>query len=343
MISPLKNYIIRNLFLFLITFAFFLIRNELIFGQDKNTNIEMGLQNKVSNALLSAYENLLKKQGKNGGLEGSHSIGNTALMLLAFMSNGYFPERGIYGEQIDSAVCYLLDHNNLNQGYMASSAQGMYEHALSTLALAEVWGMSSRSNRIENALKKAVSVISIAQHPSGGWRYNPDGSDHDSSVTALVLIALLASNEAGIRVDENIIKKGIEYLQKCQDTESGGYGYQDYSTPGLGRTGACTLVMIMKNENEEIIERGIKYINGANLKQLEQIDYFYYSQYYIALVMNKVNENELKKWFTNIQSSILARQKQDGSFGSIWETCYAIQILSIPKGLLPIFQRSDHN
>ena len=43
---------------------------------------------------------------------------------------------------------------------------------------------------LEKTLRKAVDLITKAQSPSGGWRYQPNPGDQDLSVTVMQIVAL---------------------------------------------------------------------------------------------------------------------------------------------------------
>lgn len=51
---------------------------------------------------------------------------------------------------------------------------------------------------LEKTLRKAVDLITKAQSPSGGWRYQPNPGDQDLSVTVMQIVALCVANNAEI-------------------------------------------------------------------------------------------------------------------------------------------------
>ena len=90
---------------------------------------------------------------------------------------------------------------------VSNSSHGpMYCHGISTLMIAEVVGMapdSALAGEIRPALAKAVELILKAQarkkpkDQEGGWRYQPDSTDSDLSVTGWQVMALRAAGAAG--------------------------------------------------------------------------------------------------------------------------------------------------
>lgn len=82
---------------------------------------------------------------------------------------------------------------------------------------------------LEKTLRKAVDLITKAQSPSGGWRYQPNPGDQDLSVTVMQIVALRVANNAEIPVPAAVIDKAIGYVRSSGDSK-GGYGY----TAGAG-------------------------------------------------------------------------------------------------------------
>ena len=67
---------------------------------------------------------------------------------------------------------------------------------------------------IKPVLKRAVDLIIGCQSKQGGWRYNPDPSGADISVTIMQVMALRAAKTAGMHVPDTTLKKaiGLAYL-----------------------------------------------------------------------------------------------------------------------------------
>ena len=158
------------------------------------------------------------KQGDNAGAWSTNQAFN-ALAMLAFLSSGHTPGRGKYGDVIEDGVVkpgvltrgkkYMLSKAQPT-GYISSGA--MYEHGLSTLCLAEMYGMDPDPD-LEDKLRKAVDLIVKCQSPAGGWRYTPAPVDQDLSVTVMQVVALRAANNAGIPVPKETFEKATQYVQ----------------------------------------------------------------------------------------------------------------------------------
>src|SRR5207302_4098957 len=114
-------------------------------------------------------------------------------------------------------------------GYMVGARDGnMYCHGMATLALAELWGMTG-DEEIKPVLKKAINLIVGCQSKEGGWRYNPEPTGADISVTIMQVMALRSAKNGGMHVPDDTLKKAIDYIEFCYDPRSGGFQYQPNS------------------------------------------------------------------------------------------------------------------
>ena len=127
-----------------------------------------------------------------GGQQSGHPL---------YLGRGNVPGRGPYRDLLARAKKFLLASQQPSGLFVSprGSHGPMYEHALSTLACAEMYGMDP-DPELEDKLRKAVDLILKAQSPNGGWRYQPQPGDHDLSVTVMQIVALRAANNAEIPV-----------------------------------------------------------------------------------------------------------------------------------------------
>lgn len=296
-------------------------------------------------AIERGLASLARTQNADGSWGGQYQVANTALPLMAFMVRGHFPDRGEYGKVLGGAVNYLIAMNRREQGYMAASRQGMYEHALATLALSEVWGESQRDD-IRDALIDAVGRIVEAQHPLGGWRYSPAPTDHDISVTAMQIVALASAREAGVFVPQEVMNKARAYVMSCQDRGDGGFMYQ----PGQRGTefarsaaGVMSLLITDRRDSPEA-QRGLRYLEQNGPASIVQCKYYYYAHYYAMQCMYQAGEPSYVRWYPQIRDELIRRQRTDGSWtggqgGEPYSTSMAILVLGVPYRFLPIYQR----
>jgi hypothetical protein len=152
---------------------------------------------------------------------------------MAFLASGEDPNFGRYGEPVRKALRSLIFEQNLHTGFIPNS---MYHHGFAMLALAEAYGAvddsllwdsqtpAGRRRTIAQALELAVrcAVTSQNNNPAGAWRYSPQASDADTSVSGAVLIGLLAARNAGIEVPDVNVESALTYFRNS--TSEGGIG-----------------------------------------------------------------------------------------------------------------------
>lgn len=287
-------------------------------------------------AVARGLEHLLSRQREDGSWGSNHRVAVTALSVMAFLANGFLPEREPYGRSIASGVDFLIVAGRAGGGFIGES---MYEHALATLALSESWGMSSRSEAIRDLLKRAVDVILRSQNRRGGWRYYPRPDDADISVTVMQVVALNSAREAGIVVPDSTIARAIAYVLSCRNAASGGFGYQGPNDPGFARTAAgVTSLLLAGKRGAEEVRKGLDYLHTSAGAKGDS-EWFFYGQYYAAQAMYQAGEDAFAAWYPRARDLLVSLQRKDGSWSEEYGTPMAILTLSIPTRFLPINQR----
>lgn len=298
-------------------------------------------------AIEKGLRYLAKAQNRDGSWGQRYPAAMTGLSLMAFMLKGYFPERGQYAKTLDRAVAWLVKRGKEGGGYLGGTNQGMYEHGLATLALAEVWGMTNKEE-VRDILKRAVNIILRSQNDAGGWRYQPQPIDADISVTVMQIVALASAAEAGILVPAQTIKRAMAYVKKCQNPLTGGFGYQPGgSNPSLSSSAAGLLSLLMCGERDTtVIKKGINFLIRLPKDEFHQTKFYHYGHYYAVQAMYQAGENYYQDWYPKIHDALLRKQRDDGSWlgdggesDPAYGTSMAILILGVPYRFLPIYQR----
>ncbi len=297
---------------------------------------------------LAFLANRQLEDGSFGSRGYSRNVAVCSLCGLAFLSSGSTPGRGPYGAQIDRCLDYLLDHVEDN-GFIVdpeSSSHGpMYGHGFGTLFLAETYGMSPRPD-LRDKLSRAVKLIIDTQNDDGGWRYQPQRSDADLSVTVCQIMALRAARNGGLYVPGETVLQCISYVKRSQNPD-GGFMYLISGGPSdfpRSAAGVVSLYSAGVYEGAEL-ELGLKYLEQFPPTQSpdDLQSHFFYGQYYAVQAMWQAGGERWARWFPEIRDLLISLQSEDGSWSSSicpeYGTAMATIILQVPNDCLPIFQR----
>lgn len=275
---------------------------------------------------------LVKRQVTSGREEGAFGHGGysggvavSSLAGLAFMMGGGSPGQGPFGKPIDRCVRYITACTQPT-GYIAVPSGGqdnMYGHGFGTLFLSQAYGMlPDRENDrlVGQKLESAVRLTCTCQNEAGGWRYQPEKSDADLSVTICQIMGLRGARDAGIHVPDDVRMRCIEYVKKSQNAD-GGFRYQitgGTSTFPLTAAGIVSLYSAGIYQGEPI-EKGLAWL----LKHppgKSAAGYFFYGQYYAVQAMWHAGGEHWQRWFPAIRDLLRSRQSDDGSWADAEST-----------------------
>lgn len=300
---------------------------------------------------------LITQQGDDGSFgDGRYgkNVAVSALAGIALMADGNLPGRGMHGEAVARCVEYILA-NCTESGLIAGDATNgpMYGHGFATLFLGEVYGMTAGggdtalSQRLHEAIVKAVHLIEQTQNEQGGWRYNPVPYDADVSVTIAQIMGLRSARNAGIEVSKQTIDRAVDYVRRCQNPD-GGFKYQlESGASGWPRSAAGVASLYYAGiYQDDAIDRGIAYLMKEALpgQAAASMAHYFYGHYYCVQAMYLAGGEAWAKWWPAIREELIKKQNPDGSWddrsvGTTYGTAMALIILQMPKRYLPIFQK----
>jgi hypothetical protein len=344
---------------------------------------EMEIVRRVNAATDRALDYLEKKQVKEGPAAGAWRADNNAinaLAILAFLSRGHVPGRGKYGDTVEGNVVkpgvltlakkFILSTSSKvpgRQGYLAIGGGRMYEHGLTTLALAEMYGMDP-DPELEEKLRLAVTLILRSQgrqplpvRPGekprffGGWNYEPTAVNGDLSVSVMQIVALRAASNAEIPVPEEAIQRAIAYVRHKANPGGPGYGY---AGPGAGtvQTSAAGVLslQLLGAYNDPQIPKTLDWL-AASVRPTWKgsgASYFYYFHYYAMQAFYQHGGKQWNEWHPGVRETLLANQNKDGSWDApdgaevgvdpatkTYSTALATLVLNIYQHFLPAYQR----
>jgi len=294
---------------------------------------------------------LAEHQAEDGAWnDGQSGPGVDGICVMAFLASGEEPNFGRWANPVRKALRHILLAQNETTGYLPNS---MYHHGFATLALSEAYGAvdeellwqgaEKRGPSIAKALQLAIecAVNSQKKNRWGGWRYSPDATDADTSVSGAVLMGLLAARNAGMEVPDTTVDGAIEYFRRNTGRDgsvaySGGIGGMGQS---MNRSCIATLVTaISKQEDDKKYAATVKHITG----RLEHREGGYpeYFRYYMAQALFQCDYEAWKKWNAETVRYLGETQAEDGSFNSSsYSTGMSLLALAVNYRFLPIYER----
>ncbi|MCX6575377.1 MAG: hypothetical protein NTV82_03170, partial [Candidatus Aminicenantes bacterium] len=198
----------------------------------------------VRQALLKALDFLASKQQKDGSWSG-YEEAYTGLSLQAFIG-GKCSQKD-YSANINGAINYLKSQYKPISKYPDGSKDAayyggqlgtreMYQHAIATLAMIEALvdalNLIIRSQNTDHKPETLSGLIKPDSPAYGGWRYYPDSTDSDISVTGWQILALKAAANAGFSVPEWAFPSAAKFVRSLQGKKDGSFRYDSPGDSG---------------------------------------------------------------------------------------------------------------
>lgn len=328
----------------------------LVSAQPPNARIGEAVPRDVREMYDKGLQYLVKTQSDKGDWQsGQSGPGVTGLCLMVFLASGEDPNFGLYSNNVRKAVRSIVTGQDANTGYFGNS---MYHHGFATLALAEaygavddrqVWQGGKAPRSVGAALELAVraALTSQKKNPLGAWRYSPDATDADTSVSGSILVGLLAARNAGMEIPDEAMGKAISYYTKMTSSSgqvaySGGLGGMDES---LARISIATLVYSLARRKDLPQFKATRdyLVNKIEFTGRSGFGWEDYQRYYQAQALFQADVEAWKKWNKLLIRQLKAAQRADGSFsgqhGAAAATSLTLLALALNYRFLPIYER----
>jgi hypothetical protein len=147
--------------------------------------------------------------------------GPTGLAALAFLAAGRKPSTC---EPLRKALERLASWQGPDGGVGPRGPKFLYDHALGALALAEGYGYGGME-ALKGPAQKAADFTAAARNPGRGWRYAPRSGESDSSVTVWATLSLSVGRRVGLRIPDEALSGGHDWLDDMTDAAYGRVGY----------------------------------------------------------------------------------------------------------------------
>ncbi|MCF6227288.1 MAG: terpene cyclase/mutase family protein [Planctomycetes bacterium] len=262
------------------------------------------------------------------GWEGGTDVGLTGLALLAFAGAGYTHKSGVYEYTLKRTVKYLLKQIDEDGCFGGREHDHfVYNHAICTTALAEIYGLTLDAE-LKPVVKKAAEFILEAQNPGLGWRYGVKPEQNDTSVTGWMVSALHSCELAGIPIAKKKAYDGAEAWLKEVSTDDGyfyvGYKSSHRSSRLRDSTYFCNFptmesiyvnsVHIMGKSKAKKYKKYIKEISKSLVEKTflpawkkTEIDFYYW--YFGSLAQFKVGGKNWRRWEKKMAAVLLENQR----------------------------------
>ncbi len=299
---------------------------------------------------------LVRQQDKTGKFKGIMPNTETALSCIALMSNGHFPGRSPYGENLRKGIVYLTQTAIKQKGYFGTDDGNsrMYGQAICTLALVEAYGMMQKeeeNKQIRLALKPALAIIIGAQCKAkgqfhGGWHYNTKNATADLSVSAWQILALRAAQNCKLDVPAQVMTDATAYVRRMYNPRDKAFSYNgSKATASMRSAGVVCMLALGANETDAdkiMIRNSAGYLLSFNPAAG---NYYYYQSYYVGSAANMMGGKYREQVLPRLEKSLLKLQQKDGQFkkhqgaaGGTYATAFSLISLSIRNQFLPVYQ-----
>jgi hypothetical protein len=283
----------------------------------------------------------------------------TAMALLAFQGAGYTPQSE-RNQPFTALVtkawrAHLKRQNKDGSFWKEGSSNGrLYTHALCTIALCELYGMT-KDSQYHDPAQRAVDYCIKIQAPEGGWRYQP-GLDSDTSVTGWFVMALQSARMAGLEVDSPALGRIGDFLDTVSLDGGARYAYVAGQGEKLSMTaeGLLCRQYLGWSQDDKRLRRGVDVL-VSNLPSAEGGRTHVYYWYYAAQACHHMEGEPWRKWNYAMREALPALQIREGKERGSWDptlddttgvngggrlfvTCLAAYSLEVYYRHLPIYQ-----
>ncbi len=283
----------------------------------------------------------------------------TGLSLLAFLGAGHTQRVGRgqseYRNNVHRGLNFLIgsikrtkDGGDLRGKVVGN--EGMYAHAIATLALCEALAMS-KDGKLRGPAQAAVDFIVNAQDKNGGgWRYTPKEAG-DTTVTGWQIMALKSARAAELKVPEEVVQKAVKFLDTCQVDGGSQYAYSPgggAGTPAITAIGLLCRMYTGWTPDVRALGKGVDLLNetGPSPNNL-------YYNYYATQVMHHWGGEAWDNWNKIMRDQLVDTQIQkdddagswnptgdhgSGPGGKLYQTALSVMTLEVYYRYMPMYR-----
>jgi len=312
---------------------------------------------------------LNENQASDGSWGKSYTIAVTSFACLSYLAASDEPYTGQRGRALVKGLKFLTANQN-NGHFTAQGHTWIHGQGFATLALSEAYGRSlfvkSKPDmdmaQIRGIVGESVQVIAKNQSTSGGWWYTPGSpASHEGSTTVCAVQALVSADNYGIEINKSVLRRGFEYLKKCQN-QDGGFDYKlgDATSMKEGTAGGVATLSLMKKFDYSVMIDGYKFLLKITPAAISRERFPYYGHFYGCMGMHLLRQEfgrdkeyleKTSRYIKEARRDVLSWQQENGAWpakawvlssaseGEAYGTAFATLTLSVPEGRLSIYNR----
>ncbi len=281
--------------------------------------------------------------------------GATGLALLAFLGAGHTHRAaGEYKKTVERGQKFLIEKIKYSseggdlRGKVVAN-EGMYAHAIATLALCEGFAMS-RDSKLRNPAQRAIDFIVAAQDKAGGWRYKPH-EPGDTTVSGWQIMALKSAKAGQLKVPDDTIRKAMAFLDSVQFEDGAKYRYVPGgdTTPAVTAIGVLCRMYLGWTPETEALQKGVGTLSalGPDANNL-------YFNYYATQALHHWGGEPWARWNSVLRERLVKSQIDEGDAAGSWnptgdhgggaggrlyQTSLSVMTLEVYYRYLPMYQR----
>ena len=321
----------------------------------------------VRKALVKALDYIASKQQEEGSWP-SYEQASTGLAIMSFIGGKCVQKD--YSAQVRAGLDFLRSQFTPSSNYPAGSEEAaknggqfgtsggslMYQHAIATLAVLEAL-VDLNDSSLDPIAEEAIQLIIRSQNTEhkpatlqgpippdspqhGSWRYEPDYTDGDISVTAWQILTLRAALNAGFAVPDWVFPAAAKYVRSLHG-DDGSFCYEAPGDAGesCARAGMGAFALqLCGYPKDPLIPPAIRFMQSSgpawNLEYPGEGYPFYY-WYYGTRVMFFAGGEDWRTWKDWMCRFLVDHQNENGNWeGTQHEESESLEIYRAALGAL---------
>jgi hypothetical protein len=329
----------------------------------------------IRTALVRTLDFIASKQQEDGSWP-YHAQASAGLAIMAYIGGKCVQKD--YSAKMQACLDFLRSKFTASSSYPENSEEqaknggmfgySMYEHAIATIGIIEAL-VDRNDSSLDPIVNEAIQLIIRAQNTEhkpatlqgpfapdspyyGSWRYEPDSTDGDISVTAWQILTLRAAVNAGFSVPDYVFPAAIKFVRSLHGAD-GSFRYADLGEAGesCARAGMGAFALQLSGfPKDPLIPPALRYMqNSGPVWNLENPGdgYPFYYWYYGTRVMYIAGGDDWRTWKDWMCRFLIDHQNKGGGWDGaqqeendsleVYRAAFGALMLEFCCGHVPIY------